>query len=254
MNLGRYKITSIENIKKDVIKIRFISPSIATSAKPGQFINIKIENSTIPLLRRPFSIHFVEDEEVEIIFGIFGKGTYKLAENKIGATLDILGPLGKPFNTDKEEDISILIGGGIGVAPFPLLSETLLNQNKNIVTLLGAKNKNYLIKNRLINLKTATDDGSEGYHGSVVKLFEEEYLKNNIKNIKAYVCGPSPMLIAMNKLKEKYIFKCEVSLETSMACGIGICQGCAVQSNVDFNKYFLSCVDGPVFNIDDVSL
>lgn len=254
MILQQYSITSINHINSNLIRIKFYAPEIARLAKPGQFINIKVDETTVPLLRRPFSIHYVEGNEVEIVLGVIGLGTHKLAGKKLGDTLDILGPLGKPFDIIGNENSSVLIGGGLGATPLPLLSNELRKQNRNIITLLGARSKNLLLKDHLLNIHAATDDGSEGYQGNVIDLFEELILKQGEEKIKAYVCGPTAMLLSLDKLKAKYKFSCEVSLETSMACGIGICQGCAVERLNNEKKFSLACIDGPVFDINEIKI
>ncbi|RCK77313.1 MAG: Dihydroorotate dehydrogenase electron transfer subunit [Ignavibacteriae bacterium] len=247
-------ITKIEAVNPTITKIKFQSQFIANSAKEGQFVNIRIDETSVPLLRRPFSIYYTTDKEVEIVFGIMGMGTNKLNHKQVGDTLDVIGPLGKPFNLDDGEDISILVGGGLGAAPLPMLYRSLQQKNKQTVIFLGARNKNYLLKNYLQASYISTDDGSEGYKGNIVTLLENYLSKSPKKNYKIYACGPTQMLIELIKVANKYKVKCEVSLETMMACGIGICQGCAVKYKNSTKKYALSCVDGPIFNANDIEL
>ncbi len=247
-------ITSIEKLNPSIIKIKFKSPLIAQSAKQGQFVNIRIDETSVPLLRRPFSIYYTTEEEVEIVVGVMGMGTKKLTHKQVDDTLDIIGPLGKPFKLDDGEDISILVGGGLGAAPLPMLFRSLQRLKKNIVIFLGAKNKEYLLKDYLPAKYISTDDGSEGYKGNIVSLLDN-YLSNSAgKSYKIYACGPTPMLIELIKVARKFNINCEISLETMMACGTGICQGCAVKSKNSSKKYLLSCVDGPVFNAKDIEL
>lgn len=251
---GLFSITEIEFLTSTITKIKFEAPAIAKTAKQGQFVNIKVEDSTVPLLRRPFSVYNTNGSEIEIVFGVMGMGTKKLNNKKIGDLIDVIGPLGNPFNIHDVEDISILIGGGLGAAPLPLLYKNLVEQNKKVLVFIGARTKEYLLKKYLHDPIIATDDGSEGYKGDVVSLLNGYILKNPQKNYKIYACGPTPMLIAIVNLAKKFNIKCEISLETMMACGIGICQGCAVKVKNEKEKYALSCINGPVFSASDIEL
>lgn len=251
---GLFPITEIESLTATITKLKFEAPEIAKAAKQGQFVNIRVEDSTVPLLRRPFSVYYTSESEVEIVFGIMGMGTQKLNKKKVGDLVDVLGPLGNPFNINENEDVSILVGGGLGAAPLPLLYKNLLRKNKKIIVFIGARTKEFLMKKYLENIVVATDDGSEGYKGDVVSLLNEYLLTNPDNNYKIYACGPNPMLIGIKNLVEKFNIKCELSLETMMACGIGICQGCAVKLKNQKGKYILSCVNGPVFPSSEIEL
>lgn len=254
MEQGLYPIIEIEHITPTITKLKFEAPYIAQNAKQGQFINVRIEDSTVPLLRRPFSVYNTGDTDVEIVFGIMGMGTKKLNNKKVGDLIDVIGPLGTPFNLKEGEDTAILVGGGLGAAPLPLLYRNLLKMNKKVLVFIGSRNKDYLLKKYLQNITIATDDGSEGYRGDVVSLLKEYLSKNPSNKYKIYACGPTPMLIGIQNLAEKLNLKCEISLETMMACGIGICQGCAVKIKNSKEKYILSCINGPVFSASEIEL
>lgn len=249
-----FELTKITSINSSITKLTFYAPEIARSILPGQFINIKIDETTAPLLRRPFSVYYVQENSVEIVFGVMGMGTKKLSLKKVGDTLDVLGPLGKPFNVSDNEELSILVGGGLGAASLPLLQNNLIQKGKNVITFLGARKKEYLLTSYLNDVRTATDDGSSGYHGTVIDLLKQFLEENKNKNCKIYACGPTPMLVALTNLTEDYNIRCEISLETAMACGFGICQGCAVELKNKEEGFALSCVDGPVFNSNEIIL
>lgn len=249
-----FELTKIASINPSIRKLTFLAPEIASFVLPGQFINIKVDETTVPLLRRPFSVYYVEENFVEIVFGVMGTGTKKLTLKKVGDMLDVLGPLGKPFSVTDNEELSILVAGGLGAASLPLLYKHLILRGKNVITFLGARTKDYLLTSYLNDVRTATDDGSSGYHGTVVDLLKQFLNKNNKKNCKIYACGPTPMLAALTNLSEEYNIRCEISLETEMACGFGICQGCAVELKNKEMGYALSCKDGPVFNSNDIIL
>jgi dihydroorotate dehydrogenase electron transfer subunit len=249
-----FPITAVSILNPSISKIRFLAPEIASAALPGQFVNIKIDETTTPLLRRPFSVHFIEEDEVEIVFGIMGMGTKKLNFKKVGDYLNIIGPLGKPFGYNETEDVSILVGGGLGAAPLPLLSKYLEKYGREVITFLGARTKEFLLSDNLKNINYATDDGTLGYHGNVVDLLKSSTDKFRSKKIKVYGCGPTEMLKALIKLVDEFNFPCEVSLETAMACGVGICQGCVVEMKCGEKKYSLACKDGPVFPIAQITI
>ncbi len=251
---NKFEITKITPVNSSILKLSFHAPEIAHSVLPGQFINIRIDETTVPLLRRPFSVYYVEDNSVEIVFGVMGKGTKKLSLKKVGDMLDVLGPLGKPFNVSDNEELSILIGGGLGVASLPLLQKHLYQKGKNVVTFLGARTKEYLLTSYLNDVRTATVDGSSGYQGTVVELLKHFLIENKKQNCKIYACGPTAMLVTLTNLTEEYKIPCEISLETAMACGFGICQGCAVELRNKEIGFALSCKDGPVFNSNEIIL
>jgi dihydroorotate dehydrogenase electron transfer subunit len=249
-----FPITNISILNPSIVKFHIHAPELSNKVLPGQFINIKIDETHSPLLRRPFSVHYVDGDEIEIVFGVQGMGTKKLNTKKVGDHLDVIGPLGRPFEFTGDEKISVLIGGGLGAVPLPLLSEKLKNNGKQVVTFLGARTKDLLIQDRLENLHYATDDGTQGYHGNIVDLFKKFLEKRWLESIKIYCCGPTQMLKAISKLMTGCNVPCEVSVETTMACGFGICQGCAVKANLETEKFLLACKDGPVFKIADIVL
>lgn len=236
-----------------ILLLSFKSKVLAENAKPGQFVNIRVSESCYPYLRRPFSFCDVENDLFKILFTISGQGTKALAEANIGAKFDIIGPLGKGFTLDEDFQDAIFVGGGLGIAPFPFLTK-YFSKNKNIVTFIGARNKDYIVTYGLINYHIATDDGSAGFKGNNVELLRQYLLKNaSQKKIKVFGCGPTPMLRALKLLCEEFNLNCEVSTETAMACGFGICQGCPIESS-DSKGYKLVCKDGPVFNINEIKL
>jgi dihydroorotate dehydrogenase electron transfer subunit len=244
-------IVSNEPLSDEIYRLTISAPEISNQAKPGQFINIKVSDSFEPFLRRPFSICNIVDDKIQIIFNTVGKGTKLLSNLKPGDKIDILGPLGKSFNVDEEFNLAIILAGGLGVAPFPFLTKILKEKRKDIISFIGARTKSQLILDGLENVYVATDDGSYGYKGTVIDL-----LKLNLSKFdppyKIFACGPTPMLKALVKLCDELNLNCEVSVETPMACGTGICQGCAVKTRE--SKYKLACKDGPVFNIKEIIL
>ena len=227
------------------------SPEIAQKVKPGQFLNIRVSQTTFPLLRRPFSVCDVEGENIYLMFNILGEGTKILARKINGETVDILGPLGNGFNLDDKYDLAIIVAGGLGAAPFPFVTRSIKNK-KNILTFVGGRTEQDVITYGLENCVLSSDDGSIGFKGNVVQSLEQNLDKINITTSKVFACGPTAMLRALKDFCIKHNLDCEVSTECAMACGFGICQGCPIESTEQSDKYLLVCKDGPVFNVRDV--
>jgi dihydroorotate dehydrogenase electron transfer subunit len=248
-------VQSCQEIAASTFLLRFSSPEIAGSAQPGQFVNILAGTpGDGPLLRRPFSISRVEGNILELVFHVVGTGTNLLSQKKNGDRIDVLGPLGQPYHEDAEYDTALLVAGGIGVAPFPFLTDTLLKLGKRIETFVGYRNSVQIFSDHLHNVHIATDDGSYGYHGNVVQLLESSLVHNNFGKMKIFACGPTLMLKTLTELAKRKSICCEMSLEGQMACGIGICQGCAVERTESAATYALVCKDGPAFLSTEVNL
>ena len=185
-------VQSCHRIADKTFLLRFDSPEIAASAQPGQFVNIlAAEIGEAPLLRRPFSISRVENSIVELIFHVVGIGTNLLSQKELGDWIDVIGPLGQPFRRDAEYDTALLVAGGIGVAPFPFLTDDLLKRGKRIETFIGYRNASQVFTEHLQNVHIATDDGSDGFHGNVIQLLESSLNQNNFGKAKIFACGPT---------------------------------------------------------------
>jgi dihydroorotate dehydrogenase electron transfer subunit len=196
----------------------------------------------------------VEGRIVEILFNVVGVGTSILASKRPGDTLDLLGPLGKPFNIRDDFETALLVAGGVGVAPFPLLTDWLMRAGKQIVTFLGARSVYQLSRAYVTNLHVATEDGSEGFQGTVVELLERYLDSHPVVQPKIFGCGPTNMLRALSVVAQRRAIACELSLEGEMACGIGLCQGCPVERADGAAKYALVCKEGPTFNCEEIIL
>lgn len=257
------RIMEKEYLKNDIVKFSVKADGIVKNAKPGNFLEIKVSETTYPFLRRPISIYNIrKDEEIlEFIVQIKGEGTKLLCEKKIGDIVDVIGPLGfGTFKYEKYQNIAI-IGGGIGVFPLYELAKEAKEakeQNKNVNIYLGFRNKDYVVlekefKNVSNKLVVTTDDGSYGNSGFAIKFLEEDLKIKKVDCI--YACGPLPMLRAIKELSIKENIPCQVSLEQRMGCGIGACLGCSVKkanSSKENPQYFQVCKGGPVFFAKDV--
>jgi len=249
----------IKNIEvaPNYYKMVLAAPSIAKAAKPGQFVNILVSEKYEPLLRRPFSIHRVLDSKIEILFNVIGKGTEILSRKKPTECLDILGPLGNGFSI-LDTRCSILVAGGMGVAPLVFLAEQLADQRPKTIdhrpiVLIGAKTKRHILceqefKDLGCEVKIATENGSLGFKGLVTELFRQN-LKTKNKPTMVFSCGPKVMLKEIAKISQKNRIPVQISLEEHMACGIGACFGCVVNTKQGYKRV---CKEGPVFNAGDI--
>ena len=259
------EVTKISEVAYVTYLLEFFSPAIARTAAPGQFVNIRVDCTYSPLLRRPMSICDIEGETVKILFNVVGAGTGILARTQVGKTIDVIGPLGHGFDLTKKFDLAVIVAGGLGVAPFPFLTRELLRRQTPIVSFVGARKSRQLAAAGLQNVSFVTDDGSRGFRGTVVELLRSRLPEFHASHPMIFACGPAGMLRALQTLAQEMEVPSEVSLETPMACGIGICQGCPVEMSdkADHDtsiagppqgsgKYKLSCKDGPVFDISTI--
>ncbi|HCA79568.1 MAG TPA: dihydroorotate dehydrogenase electron transfer subunit [Bacteroidetes bacterium] len=241
-------------IAEGIFVVRLRSQHLTKYASPGQFINVRCGDGCLPLLRRPFSISRVEGDVLELVFNVVGQGTRMLASRKRGDLVDVLGPLGIPFNISGNYEAALLVGGGLGAAPLPFLTDRLLREKKRIHTFLGARSANQLTGRFLVGLHISTDDGSKGFHGTVVDALKKYLSENKPEKMKIFGCGPTRMLKALAEVADSEGIGCELSLEGDMACGMGICQGCPVERTDGKKKYSLVCVEGPTFNSHEIVL
>lgn len=251
-----------EQLKPDLFKFSVKAPSIVKNARPGNFIEIRVTDQTEPFLRRPISIYNLNRENgiLEFIFQVKGKGTDILAKREVGKEIDIIGPIG--YGTFKYEDYQkiAIIGGGIGVFPLYELAKCAKANNKKVSTYLGFRSKDFVVLEKEFEqvsdtLVVTTDDGSYAKKGFAINYLKEDIEAEKVDAI--YACGPLPMLKAVQKLAIEKDIPCQISLEEKMACGLGVCLGCAVKtakSPADAPEYWHVCKAGPVFNAKDVEI
>jgi dihydroorotate dehydrogenase electron transfer subunit len=249
------EVVRVDEAAPGIFSLTFRSGDIAAGTRAGQFVNLRVGDLADPLLRRPFSVYETEGDTVSVLFNIVGKGTEILSRLRRGDRLDVLGPLGTPFGFERNEyQTGILVGGGLGVAPLPLLYRAIRSTGRNAIVLLGARTASQLVPAHLGTVRVATDDGSTGYHGTVVGLLDSVLEQTEAKGTRIFGCGPTPMLRALQEMAIRKGIACEVSLEGPMGCGFGICQGCPVELVGQERKYALMCKDGPVFDCRTVRL
>jgi dihydroorotate dehydrogenase electron transfer subunit len=254
-------VTARRDIAEHLSVLRFEHPFAARSVEAGQFVNILPKQGfSDPLLRRPFSIYQTLGDEIEVIVQEHGRGTSILAHTGVGETIDVLGPLGNPWKMDSgDHETAVMLIGGVGVASMPLLTKSLKASGKKFLSYYGARTKDLFADEYLENVIHATDDGSKGYHGTIIEKLRIDIREGKVASPKIFVCGPTPMMRAAMQLAEEFKIPCEVSLETEMACGIGICQGCPVvttasEEEKSGKKFLLVCTQGPSFERERIRL
>ena len=256
------ELVNKKQLKKDLFKFSIKAPNIVKNSKPGNFIEIRVSEQTEPFLRRPISIYNLDRENgiLEFIFQVKGKGTKLLSKKETGELIDIVGPLGYgTFKYDDYQNIAV-IGGGIGIFPLYELAKSAKNDNKNVNTYIGFRNQDLVVleeefKQVSNNLVLTTDDGSYGKKGFAINFLEEDINNGKIDSI--FACGPLPMLKAVQNLANEKNIPCQISLEEKMACGLGVCLGCAVKtanSPKENPEYLHVCKAGPVFDSKDVEI
>jgi len=203
-------------------------PEIARSAEPGQFVHLRVEDREEPLLRRPFSIYRVENEKIEILYKVVGRGTKILSQKGKRERIDLLGPLGKGFKMNSTVKRVILVAGGVGVAPlYFLASRCAAAKVQEIIVFLGAEDKKRLLceeefKGLGAKVKVATENGSRGFKGLISDLFARWLSSGQLLSESLIcACGPLPMLRKIASLSKRRKAVCYVSLEQRMGCGIG---------------------------------
>ncbi|MFQ5997587.1 MAG: dihydroorotate dehydrogenase electron transfer subunit [Dehalococcoidales bacterium] len=227
-------------------------PEIAREARPGQFVMVCCGGELI--LPRPFSIHQVNDDQIALCYTVWedGKGTNWLARRQIGDTIEIFGPLGNGFSIDSTSGNLLLAAGGIGITPLYFLAQEALRRDCSVTVLLGAATAAQLYPTNLlpsgIKLVTATEDGTKGKQGMITDLLPDFTSWAD----QIFACGPMPMYHNMARQKGKMKLEgkpVQISLETRMGCGFGVCYGCTVKTTNGLKQV---CKDGPIFDLDEI--
>jgi len=243
-------------------------PESIVNPLPGQFIMVMLNRRGEFFLGRPFSIYNYNRRRnkatIDILYQVVGRGTRLMAELERGDTLGIFGPHGKSFDMFPHARNVILIAGGMGVAPISCLAsyykKNMKSFNGNIICYSGARTSDHLLgmdrlKATCSSVHISTDDGSVGYRGAVTELFAGELPGYEPDQCVLYACGPSPMLKRLSEILKGHAIPCQVLLEQRMACGVGACLGCVVEVKKagEESQYARVCVDGPVFDIQNIN-
>ena len=252
------RLLSNREVAADFYLARLNSPHIAVRIEPGQFVNVQVGAGIAPLLRIPLSVSGVEREAgiIEVLYEEVGPKTRALSQFGPDEVLPTLGPLGKGFASPSEGARVVLVGGGIGVPPLLYWGLKLRQRSYQTALLVGARTADKHLPSELLTsaadaVHLATDDGSLGHAGLVTDLLQNELVEKG--SCAVYCCGPHAMMQAVAAMCLEAQVPCQVSLEEYMACGIGICVGCAVElatakGDTDYGRYARICVDGPAFD------
>ena len=281
---GESRVVLSEPLATDTWRLRFDAPAIANCFVPGQFVMLRLPGTRDPLLGRPLAIYDAGRGDdvglsntasaltwIDVVYLVVGKATQRMTALRPGETLEVWGPLGNGFPV-VDCDHLILVAGGIGQTPMlPVVKHRLGTANRasqargtapdaasavrapRISLCYGARSIDYLagledFRRTGITVHLSTDDGSLGHHGRVTELIEP--LIDPAERTHLFCCGPDPMLAATVALADRLAVPCHVSLETPMACGLGICYSCVtkVRQPAGGWDYRRVCVEGPVFD------
>lgn len=255
MRVTTGRIVSNEHLFGATYLTWFRAPEIARGAGPGQFLMFRLENGTDPLLPRPMSYHAVrpgaDGEEVGVLYQVWGRATSLLSRRQPGDEVLLWGPLGRGYAVRPRSQNLLLVAGGMGTAPLAWLAQTMAPKGKNVTLILGARTAALALPSRFfppeVEIVVVTEDGSAGRKGFVTDAFEELLPWAD----QAFACGPTAMYQSMAAVTRRLQSRTSVQvlLETNMACGLGLCYGCAVETRRGVKQV---CKDGPRFELRDV--
>lgn len=247
---------------KNLYELILHAPPIAQSATPGQFVMVRPVRTHAPLWRRPYSILRANPDKgvFSVLYSVQSAFTELLSMKPIGSTVQTLGPLGSYFQPVRSARRHILVAGGVGAPPLCFFASRLapiLQSGEHLLILAGARRGDLLVgldefRALGVEVRIATDDGSQGYRGYVTDLLQDA-LEHPIESA-VYACGPNRMLRVVTQLCLSRGVPCQISLDAPMPCGIGVCLGCAVKVHVPDGGvwYKRACVEGPVFRAEEV--
>ena len=253
-------------LSRDYSVLSLAAPEVGRRTAPGQFVMVKPAGVTDPLLRRPFSVFEVLRDASGTVTGVSilnkraGRSTNKLYELEPGDVVSCLGPLGVPFKPVTAPTEAWMVAGGVGLAPFATLAESLSAAKTPSTLFYGARTAGELFYLEFfeqlgVKLVLTTEDGGHSVSRHCVKGRVTGPLEAALKNAgpsgaMVYACGPEPMLEAVAKLAARYNQPCQVSVERVMGCGLGGCYSCVVpvKHGDEHANLVRSCISGPVFD------
>lgn len=234
-------VKSVREVLPGVFAIVFDSGDKFLDALPGQFVQVEVSSEAFPVTRRPITINRLTQEGFELLFDVVGRGTGILAQVNPGDILRVLGPLGQGWRLEGKKNW-LLVGGGLGAAGFAFLQDI----EESVQIVLGASSSDRVLP--LQNTTIITEDGSIGSKGLVTELLSDELVKS-VDSIA--VCGPVAMMEAVwNSISTEHRHKIQVSSESRMGCGWGVCDGCSIP--MIGGGYKKCCKEGPVFPGEDI--
>lgn len=241
-------VKGIRKIMDTVVSMQIECPSISSLARPGQFIMIRFPDRLDPLLGRPLAVSSVEGDSFSLCFHVVGRMTEMLSRALPGQILSLRGPMGNGFGVPVSQKV-IMVAGALGAAPLIFAYKSLpLNIEKDFI--LGVADRSWSpfcewISGLIPEAKIFSEDGSIGVKGNVLNGMDKELCPGE----EIWTCGPLPMMRAIDQRFDHGKERIKVSLETRMACGMGGCQGCVINT---VNGKKRVCVDGPVFTAGEV--
>jgi dihydroorotate dehydrogenase electron transfer subunit len=248
-------------LSRDYSVLSLAAPEVGKRTQPGQFVMVKPAGVTDPLLRRPFSVFEVLRDAAGDVTGVSilnkraGRSTNKLYELEPGDVVSCLGPLGLPFKPVNAPTEAWMVAGGVGLAPFATLAESLAASKTPTTLFYGARTAAELFyldffQGLGITLVLSTEDGARGIKGRVTAPLEEALRSVGTAGAMVYACGPEPMLKAVAELAARYGQPSQVSVERVMGCGLGGCYSCVVpvKHGDEHANLVRSCISGPVFD------
>jgi dihydroorotate dehydrogenase electron transfer subunit len=272
---GEVTVRACEPIARDTFLLRFDCPELAQRIVPGQFLMVRLAGFNDPLLGRPLALYdTVLDQQgnprgVDVVFVVIGKMTTKLAAVTPGQRLEVWGPLGNGFSLSGVEHL-IMVAGGIGQTPFMALGRECLGlrqygqpsrvvvPSRRVTLCYGVRSAEYAacvedFSQLGLDVRLSTDDASAGHHGLVTDLLQQ-VLDTSNESCRIVCCGPEPMMAAVAEIAAQHQVPCQVSLETPMACGLGICFSCVARVRQADGQwdYQRTCVQGPVFEAEQI--
>ena len=251
------RLAKVQRLDDRTFVHTYDAPVIARTAEPGQFLHIRVSDASAPLLRRPVSILGTEGGRcLRVLFKVIRSGTALLAAKREGESVEIVGPLGRPFPYDWQRD-AVMVAGGYGISPVLFLARANRGNHNTRTLIYGARDASqiYLLdeaRETFDQVIVTTVDGSLGRCGMVPGPLGD--LLDTRANLAVYACGPAPMLKAVGELvavRGEPGTPCWVSLENRMGCGIGACLGCVVPTRD--GRYLTTCKDGPIFAAAEIS-
>ena len=261
-------VLSNDRLSEEYNVVTLAAPEIATRCQPGQFVMVKQDLDSEPLLRRPFSVFEILRDHQHRVVGLsllnkrVGVVTSTLFGLQAGDRLQVLGPLGRPFSVVAPPSQAWMVAGGVGLAPFATLGEALRKNNATTTLFYGGRAGSDLFREELferlgIRVVLTTEDGTRGEPGFVTIPLERELKATSAHTaLMVYACGPTAMMRAVATLAETYHRPTEVSLEMVMGCGLGGCYSCVApvrrEDHQDSGHFVRSCLDGPVFAGDRI--
>ncbi len=257
-------------LARQTYRIRLHSPELARAIRPGQFVMIRLPGPSDPLLGRPFALYDTvldgagQSVAIDVVYLIVGKLTGLLAALRAGDRVEVWGPLGNGFPDLHDLDHVALVAGGIGQTPFLAHVRDLLGTRgyggrpprraaERVSLYYGVRTADLAagvedFRSAGATVHLASDDGTLGFRGFVTQLLQQHAPPRHLIG-----CGPEPMLRALSNLARRWGVPCHLSLETPMACGVGICFSCVTRvRTAESWDYRRVCVDGPVFDAADL--